>query len=216
MLRPEPGASSTLERARAAGLDAFSLPLFKVEALAWSIPAGEFDGLLLTSANGVRNAGRQLQSFASLPVFAVGPETAAAAEAAGLRVVTVGAGGVEALLSSVPPGLRLLHLCGEDRRVATASGQSIASVEVYRSAMVPQPAGLERLQGSIALIHSPRAARRLAELVEQRHSIAIAAISPAAAEASGGGWETVRSADKPTDEALLSLAARLCKQSAPK
>jgi uroporphyrinogen-III synthase len=75
---------------------------------------------------------------------------------------------------------------------------------------------MERLPGSIALIHSPRAARRLAELLEQRNSVAVAAISQAAAEAIGDGWESVQAAESPTDEALLSLAARLCEQSAPK
>jgi uroporphyrinogen-III synthase len=62
----------------------------------------------------------------------------------------------------------------------------------------------------VALIHSPRAGRRFTELVEDRSSISIAAISPAAAEAVGGGWKLVASAEHPTDDALLALAARLC------
>jgi uroporphyrinogen-III synthase len=64
-------------------------------------------------------------------------------------------------------------------------------------------------------MHSRRAGRRFAELIEDRGSIAIAAISSAAAEAVGSGWETVESADQPTEEALLALAARLCNTSSP-
>jgi uroporphyrinogen-III synthase len=44
----------------------------------------------------------------------------------------------------------------------------------------------------------------------QRETIAIIAISQAAAEAVGNGWKSVEAADQPTDEALLALAARLC------
>jgi uroporphyrinogen-III synthase len=63
---------------------------------------------------------------------------------------------------------------------------------------------------SVVLVHSPRAGRRLAELVESRGSIAIAAISKAAADAAGSGWAEIAIADQPSDEALLALAARLC------
>jgi uroporphyrinogen-III synthase len=68
------------------------------------------------------------------------------------------------------------------------------------------------------LIHSPRAARRFAELTDARgrESIAIVAISPAAADAAGAGWAQVDAADKPTDEALLALAERLCNNTAAK
>jgi uroporphyrinogen-III synthase len=46
-----------------------------------------------------------------------------------------------------------------------------------------------------------------------RSTIIIAAISQAAAEAAGGGWAAVETAARPTDEALLALAERLCNKS---
>jgi uroporphyrinogen-III synthase len=46
-------------------------------------------------------------------------------------------------------------------------------------------------------------------------SIAIAAISRAAADAAGEGWKSVAVADEPSDDALLALAARLCNNSPP-
>ena len=67
VLRPEPGASATVERARERGLDAVAIPLFEIEPLAWEAPeAGSFDGLLLTSANAVRHGGEGLASLRGL------------------------------------------------------------------------------------------------------------------------------------------------------
>src|SRR5687768_9453521 len=81
ILRPEPGASATVERARELGLDAFAVPLFAIEPLAWELPdSGAFDALLLTSANTVRQAGPSLERLLQLPAYAVGDATAAAAE----------------------------------------------------------------------------------------------------------------------------------------
>jgi len=53
-------------------------------------------------------------------------------------------------------------------------------------------------------------------LVGDRSSIAIAAISPAAAEAVESGWQAVEASDEPSDDALLALAARLCNNPRPK
>lgn len=216
VLRPEPGASATLVRAAALGLTATAVPLFVIEPLEWQAPATDaFDGLLLTSANAVRHAGAQLFGLRPLPVYAVGEATAAAARAAGLSVELTGGSGVEELLDQLPLQPRLLHLCGEDRTAST-DGQAIVAVPVYRSAPVRRPLGLDRLPGAIALVHSPRAGRRLAELVADRKQVGIAAISAAAANACGAGWAAVESAACPNDAALLSLAARLCQQLDPK
>ena len=214
VLRPEPGASETVARARELGLDALAIPLFEIEPVPWTAPRAEsFDGLLMTSANAVRSAGDGLRGLRELPVYAVGEATAAAAGAAGLGVVAAGDGGVDALLGSADPRLRLLHLCGEHRTAPAGGGPAITAVAVYRS-RIREEADLAALAGSLVLVHSPRAARRLAELVEQRAAIAIAAISPAAAAAAGGGWEWVEAADRPSDQALLALAARLCDKTA--
>ena len=68
VLRPEPGASETVARARRLGLDAAAIPLFEIEPLEWTAPDPEaFDGLLLTSANAVRHGGEKLQALRALP-----------------------------------------------------------------------------------------------------------------------------------------------------
>jgi uroporphyrinogen-III synthase len=216
VLRPEPGASATVERARSMGMDAVSAPLFTVELVAWKAPEqASFDGLLLTSANAVRCAGEQLGQFRGLKAYAVGEATAEAARDAGLDIAATGDAGVDRLLGSIEGELKLLHLCGEDRREPADARQKITAIAVYRSQPADVPS-LARVAGSIALIHSPRAGRRLAELVEDRGKTAIVAISSAAAEAVGDGWECVEIAGTPSDEAMLALAARLCNTSPAK
>jgi uroporphyrinogen-III synthase len=210
VLRPEPGASATVGKARELGLEAISIPLFELEPVSWQAPGPEqFDGLLLTSANAVRLAGEGLNGLRGLAVFAVGEATADAARNAGFSVAMTGASGVARLLAALPSGPRLLHLCGADRKPVACARQTISEMVVYRSKPIEAPQ-LSATSGSVILIHSPRAGHRLAELVSDRASISIAAISPAAAEAMGSGWKTVAVADRPTDDALLALAARLC------
>ena len=216
ILRPEPGASATLARARALGLPAILLPLFTVESLSLSLPdPAMFDALLLTSANAVRHSGAELAKLRELPVHAVGAATAEAARAVGLTIASTGRGGVDELLATLPDHLRLLHLCGEER-TGTSSGHRIMHVPVYRSVPIEVPAEMEQAAGSVALVHSPRAGRRLAELLDGREDVRVAAISPAAATACGSGWAAIEAAPEPTDTALLSLAARLCQQLDPK
>lgn len=210
VLRPEPGASDTVRRARELGLDPVAIPLFEVEPVKWAVPAlGDFDGLLLTSANAVRHGGASLKDLRGLPVYAVGDATAEAAREAGFDIRAVGDGGIDRLLGSVEPDLKLLHLCGEDRKVIHQVRQSISPIVVYRSKEVDAP---DVPDGScaVALIHSPRAGRQFARLVHDRSSIAVVAISDAAATEAGEGWERVEVADEPRDVAMLALAARLC------
>jgi uroporphyrinogen-III synthase len=216
VLRPEPGASATVERARERGLAAIAVALFEIEPLDWQAPdTAAFDGLLLTSANAVRHGGEQLQRLRTMPVYAVGEATAAAAREAGFDIAAVGEAGVDRLLGSVEAELRLLHLCGEDRREPADARQRITTIPTYRAKSIDAPK-LAPAAGDVALIHSPRAGGRFAELVGERKGISIAAISPAAAEAAGSGWAAMEAAAEPTDDALLALAARLCNNPRPK
>lgn len=216
VLRPEPGASATVGRAEAAGLEAFARPMFRVEPLNWTAPdPTEFDGVLVTSANAVRQAGCQLAALAALPAYAVGEATADAARAAGLTVAATGSAGVAALLAELPANLRLLHLSGVERTEAEPR-QQVTVVPVYRSVPVEPAPDLAALAPAVLLVHSPAAGRRLAEVLKERSRFHVVAISPAAAAACGSGWASISAAPEPTDAALLSLAARLCQQSSPK
>lgn len=216
VLRPEPGAAATVKGARGRGLEAVAIPLFEIEPLAWETPAaGGFDGLLLTSANAVRHAGEELAKLRGLKVYAVGEATAHVAREAGFDIAATGNDGIDRLLDSIEPQLRLLHLCGRNRRDTAGATQQISAIPVYGSKAVENP-DLSEAAGSVALIHSPRAGERLARLIGERGSIAIAAISRAAADAVGPGWQAVEIAGEPSDDALLALAARLCNNPQPK
>jgi len=216
VLRPEPGASATVAKALERGMDAVVMPLFTVEPLAWEAPeAGGFDGLLLTSANAIRCGGKGLELLRGLKAYAVGDATAEAARDAGFDIAATGDAGVDRLLGSIEPDLKLLHLCGEDRREPEGAKQKITAVTVYRAKPVDAP-GLSDTRGAVALIHSPRAGQRFAELVSDRTTTSIAAISEAAAEAVGEGWAKVEVAEQPSDDALLALAASLCDKPDPK
>ncbi|MEO7815144.1 MAG: uroporphyrinogen-III synthase [Sphingomicrobium sp.] len=207
MLRPEPGASATLARAKEAGLDAVAIPLFEVAAVAWSAPAAsDYDALLLTSANAALHGGPKLATLGGLPTYCVGEATATAARAAGLQVVATGDGDGGALLAQIPRGLKLLHLTGVHHQIIPMADQ----IAVYASRAIDPPPALDVLNGAVALIHSARAGERLGELVRHRGSITIAAISRAAAQACGDGWRAVEASETPTDGALLALASELC------
>lgn len=215
VLRPEPGASVTVERARELGLDAFAVPLFEIEPVAWRVPdLTRFDGLLVTSANAIRHAGEQINALAGLPAYAVGAATAEAASEVGLEVAIAGEGGVDRLLETVPPGLRLLHLCGEYRHMPTDPNHEITPLVVQSAKPIDAP-DLSAAKDVVAMIHSPRAGARFAELVPERDSILIAAISQAAADAVGAGWAAVEVAAYLNDYGLLALAARLCDKPPP-
>lgn len=214
VLRPEPGASATCAAASAMGIEAMAVPLFAIEPVTWSAPdPAAFDGLLVTSANALRGGGQELAKLRGLPVFAVGEASASEARAHGFTLALAGNGGIDQLLAEVDPGLRLLHLCGEQWREPRAPRQAITNLPVYRAAERPSP-DLSPCVGAVVAVHSPRAGARLAELAAksglETSAIALAAISLEAARACGGGWEQVAAASQPGDGALLALAARLC------
>jgi uroporphyrinogen-III synthase len=215
VLRPESGASTTIERLRRLGVRAMSVPLFRIDPVAWRAPdPRNFDGLLLTSASAVRMAGGDLMKLRQLPAFAVGEATAQVARSCGFDVRSAGKGGVDSLLESIPADLRLLHLCGEHRKAPGRARQPITSVVVYSATEIDQP-DLGDAPGAVVLVHSPRAGTRFASLVGYRATVSIAAISQATADSVGAGWQSVSVAAEPDDEALLALAFALCEKPAP-
>ncbi|MGI4732615.1 MAG: uroporphyrinogen-III synthase [Janthinobacterium lividum] len=215
VLRPEPGNAATAARVEARGWSAIRLPLFSTRACPWAVPdpAG-FDALLLTSANAPRLAGPGLARLAALPVLAVGAATADAARAAGLQVRLTGTGDAASLVEQARAieVARALHLAGRDR--IAASPVVAQTVTVYASdAVEPGPDILRDLAGTVALLHSPRAAARFVRLIDHaqvsRATLRVVALSPAVAAAAGDGWDRVAVAAVPGDAALLDAAARL-------
>ena len=221
IIRAQPGASETAARAAALGLDCRIVPLFVAQSVPWAAPdAQDFDAVMLTSAHAPRHAGPGQADYRALPCFAVGESTAVAAEKAGYADIRCGSGDGDALLALVArEGVRrLLHLCGRNRRAYERPGIAITRTIVYAVDGVPRlpAAGLGALhEEAIVVLHSPRAAAHFGEVHDaaglNRGSHCLAAISAATAQAAGTGWKRVAVADRPRDEALLELAAKLCK-----
>ena len=220
ILRPQPGAARTAERARALGLRPVEAPLFTVRAVAWEPPGDDFEAVMLTSANAVRHAGDALASLRRLPCYAVGPATAEAAREVGFADVRTGPADAAALLERMAAdGIRgALHLAGRDRLDLRQADVRVRAVTVYAADALDQLPGEAEAaiaRGALVLVHSPRAAALLAKLAgDRRGGIRIAAISAAAAEAASTGWADVSVAERPRDEALLELAAKLCQNGA--
>lgn len=210
ILRPEPGASATAAKANAIGIDSILLPLFETQAVEWAAPdASLFDAVLMTSANAPLHGGDGLARYLNLPLYAVGDATAHAAQAAGFTKVIVGIGSVTATARTMSyDGCRhVLHLAGHDRTIFADESLQVTPVTLYESVTLP-PVAIPT--NTVALLHSTRAALRFSELVSERSTTAIVAISSAVADAAGPGWQSVTIADQPRDTAMLALAARLC------
>ena len=212
VLRPEPGNTRTAAALRALGLEVRQVPLFGALPVDWTPPdpAG-FDGLLLTSANAVRHGGAGLDPFKRLPVVAVGAATAAAASEAGFAVAVTGAEDARAVVAEARDRgfARLLHLAGRER-APTEDG--VEAITVYASDAASVAADVTRsFEDAVVLVHSARAAARLAELVDgagaDRSRIALVAISRAVGDAAGTGWADLAIAPEPSDSAVVATAA---------
>lgn len=221
ILRPLDGARQTERRAQELGLQAVVDPLFTVESIAWSGPVvQDFDALLLTSAHAVTHGGMQLDGYKSLPVLAVGQKTATAAANAGWQIAQTGESSGQHLLDQLAAGRfgNILWLCGEQHSALDSGERRLEIVPVYRSrAIALGKKAAACLQGeTVILIHSARAARQLVseldrlQLKRDRHHVVV--LSAKVAAAVGKGWRSVHSADRPDDDALLSLATGLCQR----
>lgn len=218
VLRPEPGASRTMARAAMLGLTARACPLFRIEPLDWSPPpASEFDALLVTSAQAVRLGGAALARYHGLPAYGVGAATAGALREAGFaRVIAGEADGAAIARRIAADGYRAaLHLAGANVASFDTGSLALCRVSLYAAVEAAGPAELAAAlaPGMILLIHSPRAGARLAALVDpaDRGALHLVAISPVAVIACGAGWASARAAAAPNDDAMLALAAMLCK-----
>lgn len=222
-IRPEPGASLTVQAGNDSGLLVEAFPLFETAPLDWVLPEGSFDGLLIGSANAIRLGGPNLDRLTGTPVYAVGEITAAAAWERGFSTAAIGGGGLQLLLDDLAgKPLRLLRIAGEAHVALTPpAGVEIVTVVAYRAQPKPAPNALAKLleSGALVLLHSAEAARHFAAEVDRlglrRSEIALAALAPRIAEAAGSGWAAVRAARQPNDPALLALAREMCHEPFP-
>lgn len=218
-IRPEPGLSATLERARAMGLDVMGYPLSQAVPCEWSLPdVAGIDGLLVGSANAFHHGGSQLQSLRHLPVLAVGGATARAARDAGFTVEFQGQGGLQQVLDGLDAQPRhLLRLSGE-AHIALDRPDHIQLTEIvmYRVQYLGINTELEKFlrQEACVMLHSAGMAEHLGDEFQRlgipRGNTRLVALGPRIAAAAGTGWGKVESAINPDDRHLLALARDMC------
>jgi uroporphyrinogen-III synthase len=220
LIRPEPGWSASAEAAGKLGLQVVGEPLFAAEPVAWEPPEGPFDALLAGSAAVFRHGGPALTELTHLPVLAVGEATATAARSVGFQVRRTGTRGIQPLLDGCSDRFRrVLRLSGEERvELRPRPGVELHEVAIYRLRSLPiSPAFAAQIQSERPLIalHSAAAIRHLedelARLGIARSAATGLALGPRIARAATGGWAALYVAERPTDAALLAMAASLCK-----
>jgi len=221
--RARPGAEATAARLSAFGFDPLIDPLLEVRDLPWPPDLAGVGALAFTSRNGVAAFARASRER-SLPVFAVGDATADVAAEAGFTHVESARGDVAdlaALIVERRPAGAVLHPAAAEPAGDLVSpllraGIEARSVAVYETvARAPDAATLDALDDLAAvLLHSPKAARALAAVLEARPAPVLRALclspavaAPLAGLVADGRLGAVAAAPRPRETALFDLLA---------
>jgi uroporphyrinogen-III synthase len=221
--RPLEDAEETAQQLHLRGHDALVAPLL---ATHWHDgPDVMLDGvqaILATSANGVRALARRTPRR-DVPLFAVGPQTAGEAQAAGFEMVQSADGDAAALAQctarwATPGQGALLQVvgAGNDGKLASLlPGFTLRQEILYAvtaAETLPEDAACALAQGALdaALFFSPRSAGVFRDCVLAQHlpvqRLLAACISPAAAAALAPlAFRQVAAAPRPNLAALLEL-----------
>lgn len=216
VLRPQPVADATAQRARDLGLRPVVAPLFAPSPLVWEAPdVGRYEALFLSSAQALRLGGAELERLKTLSVFAVGKATADAAEASGFAISQIGDSDGQTLIGEMEDAgySAILWLCGEWHSDIQPRRARLDPVPCYRMEAIDPPPDWQQVIGqpAIIMVHSTRAAQRLAEFIPtQRRHLSIVAISAKVAVKVGSGWGSVTVSDRPEDVAMLAASVLLC------
>ena len=222
--RPAEDGAEIAKRLAAMGHEALLAPLLRIEFLAGPpLSLDDVQAILATSANGVRALARRT-SVRDLPLFAVGPKTAAAAQEAGFVRIRNAAGDAAALAVHArewadPAKGPLFHAAGEEASGALAETLRAAGFQVRRENlyrvipvqdMPPEAAG-PLAQGAVdaALFFSPRSAEIFAACMRQAglgaRSVVAVCISENTAKALGDAkFREIRIAAAPNQDSLLA------------
>jgi len=225
--RPLDDSRDLAEALRSRGFDPLVEPMLTIHYRDGPAPErGRYQGVLATSANGVRALAR-LAAWRDLPVWAVGDASAREARDLGFVTVTSASGDVAALAALVaeradPGAGPLLHVAaskaaGDLGGALAAKGFTVEKAVLYDAEPAEDfsPALLEALAESrlsAALFFSPRTAATFVRLAEKRHlgeslrQIKALALSGAVAETLAPlPWRGVAVAKRPDQAALLAL-----------
>lgn len=195
-------------------------PILEIRPKGALPPLDRAEGLIFTSANGVRAFADQSDNRRFF-AYCVGARTAQAARDAGLQAEVMGedaAGLVAALLARRPAG-PLIHLRGEHARGQVAQklrDGGLACREAVVYAQIPQElsAGAQDLLAGLAPVllplFSPRSAVLMAEAAADATApLYVAAMSAAVEAAWTGPSARLVRADRPDADAMLEALGRL-------
>jgi uroporphyrinogen-III synthase len=211
--RAEPGASRTAEKLRALGHQPVVAPLLEVHALPGAVDLTGVGALAFTSANGVA-AFAERSPDRAVPVFAVGDATAAAAHQAGFDEVASASGDLGALADLIVTHAGRLHGAvlvlgpaepsGDLPQALAEKGVTARALILYETRPLDPPKGMGPIDA--VLIHSPKAAERLAVVIGENASPAVYCISSAAsAPLAGLPFAKLACAAHPDEASLLAL-----------
>ncbi|MCA1906837.1 MAG: uroporphyrinogen-III synthase [Magnetospirillum sp.] len=224
--RPRDDAGPLAAELQGRGLSVMVEPLLDIVPVdGVDIPTQGVQGILATSANGVRSLAAVL-SDRSLPVWAVGDASARVARQLGYGRVESAGGDVDDLVALVksrclPDQGAFLHAAGSVTAGDLSGQLAAAGFEVRRLVLYQAVtaealsdtlvAALDRGAVDLALFFSPRTAATFARLVladgkgEALSGITAYALSPAVQrELSVLSWAAIRVAETPTQAALLA------------
>jgi uroporphyrinogen-III synthase len=208
--RTEPEAGATAARVAALGHEPVVAPVLEARAIAGAVlDLAGVDALAFTSAHAVA-AFATLSTERTLAVFTVGAATAKHATAAGFTHVRSADGDVTALADLIATAKPALTLHPSAREPAAdlaallkARGVPARTITIYET--VPTDLAAPPPEIDAVLVHSARAAARVAALLAGR-DIAVFAISQAAAAPlRAAGLTRVTCAPFPNEAALLDL-----------
>lgn len=223
--RPREDSEGVSRELRARGLDVAVEPLLNIRYLDVAVDAEGVQGILATSANGVRALARLLPDRA-LPVWAVGDASAREARALGYHNVESAGGDVETLAALVKDRCdsamgAFLHAAGSVT-AGDLSGRLNEAGFVVRRLVLYEARPAEAISAEtaealragalqLALFFSPRTAATFARLANAAGlagataGMGAYALSPAVAEQLAAlPWAAVRVAAAPTQAALLA------------
>lgn len=211
--RPKEDAARIARQLRALGHEPIVAPLLEVRFHdGEAIVLDGVQAVLVTSANGVRALARRT-ARRDVPLFAVGPQTAAEAAAHGFEIVRNADGDSATLAAATrnwakPGGGVLLHV-----KAAEADGMLAGLLEDFdlRGAVLYDVAAVAQLppvEADAALFFSARSARAFRDCGIDTSTWIAVCISQAAAQAlAPQRFREIRVAAGPNQEALLARLA---------
>ena len=236
--RPEPDAGELKARLEAMGHRATLCPLLAIDFTPGrTLDLSGVQGLITTSRNAIRSLAQSeaLERARALPIFVVGPATAAEARAAGFARIVEGPAAARDLVPLIADKVSsakgaLLHLAGDTLAFDLGSAVEQAGFEM-REEVVYRTRPIEKLEPKAAnaistgaldgvILMSPRTASVFAGLVtdaglaDAARRLAFFCLSEAVAQSLDRlGPVDTRVANRPNTEEVLALLAQAAPES---